>query len=109
VKREAEEDWGVGKIMWDIHIGTHSICPRYQTPLAASEQAREGYQQAPPRSSTILGGAWAMGTKEELCPQYFRLPPSGSEPTSPLLDAIIAASTLILASSPGLGRGFSCR
>jgi hypothetical protein len=41
-----------------------------------------------------------MGTKEKLCPQYFRLPPSGSEPTSPLLDAIIAASTLILASSP---------
>jgi hypothetical protein len=63
VKREAEEDWGVGKIMWDIHIGTHSICPVTKTPLAASEQAREGYQQAPPRSSTILGGAWPMGTK----------------------------------------------
>jgi hypothetical protein len=41
----------------------HTRCARVaKTPLAASEQAREGYQQAPPRSSTILGGAWPMGT-----------------------------------------------
>jgi hypothetical protein len=38
--------------------------------------------------------------QRRLGPEYFLLPQSGSEPTPPLPDAIIAASTLILASEP---------
>jgi hypothetical protein len=43
----------------------HTRCTRVATtPLAASEQAREGYRQAPPRSSTSLGGAWPRAPKK---------------------------------------------
>jgi hypothetical protein len=79
---------------------------RPSQPLNKPARGTNKPRHGPPQSWAGLG-LWAP--KKKLCPQYFRLPPSGSEPTSPLLDAIIAASTLILASSPGLGRGFSCR
>jgi hypothetical protein len=57
--------------------------------------------------STSVSWAWPVSTETPRRGVSIQLRWSGSEPTAPLIDAIIAVSTLILALSPGLGRGFS--